>query len=68
MTNSELQNTLAKNILARYTPFAFACECKGTHPNCAEAMQDTYAYAQMDTVRRIAEYIKNFDIELQEKK
>lgn len=61
MTDTNIQEILAKNILARYTPFAFACECKGTHPACADAMQDTYAYAQMDTVRRIVEYIKDFD-------
>jgi hypothetical protein len=64
MTNTNIQEILAKNILDRYTPFAFKCDCLGTHPECESAMQDTYAYAQMDTVRRIAEYIKNFDIEL----
>jgi len=64
MTNTNIQEILAKNILDRYTPFAFKCDCLGTHAECESAMQDTYAYAQMDTVRRIAEYIKNFDIEL----
>lgn len=57
MKNSEL----AQAILNRYTPLAFLCACKGTDPNCADAMSDTYTYAQMDTVRRIAEYISSLD-------
>lgn len=61
MTNSEFQEILARVVLDRYTPFAFKCDCLGTHPECQEAMQDSYAYAQMDTARRIANYIKDFD-------
>jgi hypothetical protein len=55
MTNEQL----AQRIIERYTPLAFACACKGTDPKCAEAMMDTFAYAQNDTVRRIALYISN---------
>jgi len=61
MTNSELQKTLAENILHRYTPLAFSCACKGTDWNCQEALDDPYLNGVMDTLRRIHEYILEFD-------
>jgi hypothetical protein len=61
MTNSEIQNLIADNILARYTPFAFNCECKGEMPECREAMENPYLYGVMDTLTRVSEYIRNFD-------
>lgn len=68
MKNSEIQNLIADNILARYTPFAFSCECKGEHSECREAMENPYLYGVMDTLTRVSEYIKNFDPTLQDKK
>ena len=61
MTNSELQELLAKNILNRYTPLAFMCACKGADWDCQETLNDPYTNGVMDTVRRIAEYINDFD-------
>ena len=61
MTNSEIQNLIAKNILARYTPFAFTCECEGEMPECQEAMDSPYLSGVMDTLLRVVEYIKDFD-------
>lgn len=61
MTNSEFQELLAKNILNRYTPIAFMCACKGADWDCQETLNDPYTNGVMDTVRRIAEYIKDFD-------
>jgi hypothetical protein len=52
---------LADEIKKRFTPFAFTCECKGTHPDCNNAINnDVYAIAQNDTVTRIVEFIETF--------
>lgn len=63
MTNSELQTILYKNINARYTPFAFTCECGGKDWDCENALDDPYLNGVMDTVRRIAEYVLEFNPE-----
>ena len=60
MTNSELQTLLAKNILARYTPFAFTCVCGGADYDCQDAMEDPYMNGIMDTLNRVAKYINDF--------
>jgi hypothetical protein len=53
MSNQEL----ADEITARFTPYAFTCECEGTHKDCASARKVPSVYIQAETVRRIAEYI-----------
>lgn len=60
MTNSELQTLLVKNILARYTPFAFTCECDGADYDCQDVLENPYMNGIMDTLNRVAEYIDNF--------
>jgi len=58
MNNKEI----ADLIKARFTPFAFTCDCKGTHPACyATTSGDTYAIAQNDTVTRIAAFIEGLE-------
>jgi len=54
-------NELAEQIIDRFTPVAFTCECKGTHPSCKDTIETPYAFAQAETVRRIAEWIKTLD-------
>jgi hypothetical protein len=61
---TDIQKTLAENILERYIPFAFNCECGGTHPTCSQSRQDIFTYAQYDTVRRIVQYIQEFNPKL----
>ena len=48
---------LADEITARFTPLVFACECNGEHPSCKMTRNNASVYTQMETVRRIAEYI-----------
>jgi hypothetical protein len=60
MTEINLQE-LSENILKRYTPFAFLCECNGQHSECAIARIETYT--QFDAVQRIAKYISEFNPE-----
>jgi hypothetical protein len=60
MTEINLQE-LSENILKRYTPFAFLCECNGQHSECASARIETYT--QFDAVQRIAKYISEFNPE-----
>ena len=61
MTNTNIQELLAKNILDRYTPLAFSCACKGADWDCENAINDPYLNGVMDTLRRVTDYIKNFD-------
>jgi len=61
LTNLELQKILAENILHRYTPLAFSCACKGTDWNCENALNDPYLNGVMDTLRRVTEYILEFN-------
>ena len=49
---------IADEITARFTPYAFTCECQGSHEDCASARKTPSVYIQMETVRRIAEYIR----------
>jgi hypothetical protein len=62
MTEINLKE-LSEIILDRYTPFAFKCECKGTHGTCSQARQDVSTYTQYDTVQRIVKYISEFNPE-----
>jgi hypothetical protein len=52
---------LSQLIQDRFTPFAFTCDCKGTHEECAEAMRSTAMWAQADTVMRIALFIAKLE-------
>jgi hypothetical protein len=62
MTEIDLQK-FAEIIRDRYTIFAFKCDCNGEHPDCYSAREDVYNYAQQQTVRRIADYISNYNPE-----
>ena len=57
MKNSQLSQL----IQDRFMPFAYTCECKGSHPDCAEAMRGSAMWAQADTVLRIALFIAKLD-------
>ena len=59
MINTDHILQLADLIESKYLPFAWACECKGEHPDCSMTMStDTYAIAQADTVLRITRLIR----------
>ncbi len=46
-------------IRDQFTPFAFLCDCEGTHPECNRTRtQDTYAIAAHATIERIATFIE----------
>jgi len=49
---------LAEEITARFTPLVFTCECNGDHPSCKMTRNNESVRTQMETVMRIAEYIK----------
>jgi hypothetical protein len=57
MNHSELSQL----IQDRFMPFAYTCECKGTHPECGEAMRSTAMWSQADTVMRIALFIAKLE-------
>lgn len=47
-------------IRERFLPFAFQCDCQGTHSTCAKIKnEDVYAIAQAETVERIAKYLES---------
>ena len=48
---------LADEITARLNPLVVRCECNGEHPSCKMTRNNASVYTQMETVRRIAEYI-----------
>jgi|APGre2960657404_1045060.scaffolds.fasta_scaffold14967_3 hypothetical protein len=50
---------LAEELTERFTPYAFRCDCKGAHSECASARNDASAQAQAYTIRRIALYLTN---------
>jgi len=49
---------LADEITARFTPLVFRCSCNGEHPSCKMTRNNASVITQMETVRRIAEYIR----------
>jgi len=55
-----MSNDLAEMIRARFTPYAFTCECQGSHEDCASARKTPSVYIQMETVRRIAKFIEDY--------
>jgi len=52
------KNELADLIEDRFTPFAFKCDCDGSHMDCAEVRHSASGWAQRDTVARIAKFIR----------
>lgn len=52
---------LAAFIRDNYTPLVFACDCNGSHESCARALDDPRIWAQLDTVRRIANAIEGME-------
>jgi hypothetical protein len=59
-TTTDNRVQLANEILVKFTPMAFRCDCLGTHSECARVMrEDASAWAQHDVVKRIAAYIRN---------
>jgi len=51
-------------IRDRFTPFAFLCDCDGTHPECNRTRtQDTYAIAAYATIERIATFIEDYNMQ-----
>jgi hypothetical protein len=56
-----MSNDLADMIRARFTPFAFTCECNGTHPDCYRTRtQDARAIATHQTIERVATFIEDY--------
>jgi len=55
-----MSSDLADIIRARFTPFAFTCECQGSHRDCASARKTPSVYIQAETVRRIATFIEDY--------
>lgn len=54
MSNKEL----AQEIIKRFSPFAFTCECGGTDEDCADARTNPVLYNQYATVVRIAKWLE----------
>ena len=52
---------LAEIIRKRFIPFAFTCECAGSHPDCAAVFDSPSAWSQHDTVLRIARFLENLE-------
>ena len=56
-----MSNDLAEMIRARFTPFAFTCECNGTDPDCYRTRtQDVGAIATHQTIERVARFIEDY--------
>jgi hypothetical protein len=55
-----MSNDLAEMIRARFTPFAFTCECKGTEPECFATRQNPSMMATHETIERIAKFIEDY--------
>ena len=58
MTEREL---LAETIIKRYMPLAFECSCGGKDWDCEQAINDPYLNGVRDTLRRVYEYILEFN-------
>ena len=55
-----MSNDLADIIRARFTPFAFTCECEGTEPNCFTTRRMPTMIATYETLERIAAFIEDY--------
>ena len=55
-----MSNDLADIIRARFTPFAFTCECEGTDPACFTTRRMPTMIATYETIERIATFIEDY--------
>ena len=55
-----MSNDLADIIRARFTPFAFTCECEGTDPACFTTRRMPTMIATHETIERIAAFIEDY--------
>jgi hypothetical protein len=55
-----MSNDLADMIRARFTPFAFTCECNGTEPECFATRRNPSMMATHETIERIAKFIEDY--------
>ena len=55
-----MSNDLADIIRARFTPFAFTCECEGTDPGCFTTRRMPTMIATYETIERIATFIEDY--------
>ena len=55
-----MSNDLAEIIRARFTPFAFTCECEGTDPACFTTRRMPTMIATHETIERIAAFIEDY--------
>ena len=55
-----MSNGLADIIRARFTPFAFTCECEGTDPACFTTRRMPTMIATHETIERIAAFIEDY--------
>ena len=55
-----MSNDLADIIRARFTPFAFTCECEGTDPECFTTRRMPTMIATHETIERIATFIEDY--------
>ena len=55
-----MSNDLAEMIRARFTQFAFTCECKGTEPECFATRRNPSMMATHETIERIAKFIEDY--------
>jgi len=53
-------NDLADIIRARFTPFAFTCECDGTDSQCFTTRRMPTMIATYETIERIAAFIEDY--------
>jgi len=55
-----MSNDLAEMIRARFTPFAFTCDCEGTEPECFTTRRMPTMIATHETIERIAKFIEDY--------
>ena len=55
-----MSSDLADIIRARFTPFAFTCECGGTEPECFTTRRMPTMIATHETIERIAKLIEDY--------
>ena len=55
-----MSNDLAYIIRARFTPFAFTCECEGTDPACFTTRRMPTMIATHELIERIAAFIEDY--------
>ena len=55
-----MSSDLADIIRARFTPFAFTCDCEGTDPECFTTRRMPTMIATHETIERIATFIEDY--------